>query len=336
MTPDSRWPRILWSGLPWRPLVGAVVLVAVVRQTGMGPFVAGVAALDVPALAWGAGLAAVTTAACAWRWHLVAGGLGVAIEVPPAIAACYRAQFLNTVLPGGILGDVHRGVRHGRVVGATGPALRAVAWERSAGQVVHLVLAAVVLLSLPSPLRLAVPTVVGTAAALLLVVVLVARRPRDPRPSWTGRLLAALREDVRCGLLVRRAWPGVLVASCVATIGHVATFVVAARAVGVGMPLAELLPLAVLVLVAAGLPLNLAGWGPREGVAAWSFAAAGAGATQGVATAVAYGALVLVANLPGLLVLLATSERGTVRRRRTGSVPPARGASVAAGGGPRG
>ena len=63
--------------------------------------------------------------------------------------------------------------------------------------------------------------------------------------------------------------------------------------------LATLLPLAVLVLVAAGLPLNLAGWGPREGMAAWAFAAAGLGAGQGVATAVAYGAMVLVANLPG-------------------------------------
>jgi uncharacterized membrane protein YbhN (UPF0104 family) len=298
-----------WSRLPWRSLAGAVVLVAVVRQTGSGPFVAGVRALDATTLAWGTALALVITVAGAWRWHLVARGLGVGIGVPAAVASCYRAQFLNTVLPGGILGDVHRGVLHGRAVGATGPALRAVAWERTAGQVVQLVLAVVVLLVLPSPLQQVVPVVAVPALVLLLAVALVARRPRDPRPSRTGRLLAAVHDDVRCGLLVRRAWPGVVVASCVATACHVATFVVAARAVGVTLPLAELLPLAVLVLVAAGLPLNLAGWGPREGMAAWCFAAAGAGAAQGVATAVAYGALVLVANLPGLLVLLAARER---------------------------
>jgi hypothetical protein len=57
-------------------------------------------------------------------------------------------------------------------------------------------------------------------------------------------------------------------------------------------------------LVVAGVPLNLAGWGPREGMAAWAFAAAGLGAGAGVATAVAYGAIVLVANLPGAVVLV--------------------------------
>ena len=73
-----------------------------------------------------------------------------------------------------------------------------------------------------------------------------------------------------------------------------ATYVVAARAVGVEAPVSTLLPLVLVVLVAAGLPLNLAGWGPREGMAAWAFAVAGLGAATGVATAVAYGAMVLV------------------------------------------
>ena len=40
-------------------------------------------------------------------------------------------------------------------------------------------------------------------------------------------------------------------------------------------------------------------------MAAWAFAAAGLGAATGVATAVAYGAMVLVASLPGVVVLLA-------------------------------
>ena len=55
----------------------------------------------------------------------------------------------------------------------------------------------------------------------------------------------------------------------------------------------QLVPLALLVLVAMGIPANVAGWGPREGVAAWAFAAAGLGASQGVATAVVYGVMVL-------------------------------------------
>ena len=58
------------------------------------------------------------------------------------------------------------------------------------------------------------------------------------------------------------------------------------------------------MLLAAALP-NVGGWGPREGVTAWAFAAAGLGASLGVATAVVYGVMVFVASLPGAAVLVA-------------------------------
>jgi hypothetical protein len=64
-----------------------------------------------------------------------------------------------------------------------------------------------------------------------------------------------------------------------------------------------MLPLALLAMLAMVLP-SVAGWGFREGAAAWVFGAAGLGAAQGVATAVVYGVLVLVASLPGALVLV--------------------------------
>jgi hypothetical protein len=70
-----------------------------------------------------------------------------------------------------------------------------------------------------------------------------------------------------------------------------------------------MLPLALLVLWAAALP-NVGGWGPREGVTAWAFAAAGLGAATGVAPAVAYGGRVVAASLPGAAVLLAVWVRG--------------------------
>ncbi len=49
---------------------------------------------------------------------------------------------------------------------------------------------------------------------------------------------------------------------------------------------------------------SVGGWGPREGVTAWAFGAAGLGASQGVTTAVVYGVMVLVATLPGAAVLV--------------------------------
>ena len=100
-----------------------------------------------------------------------------------------------------------------------------------------------------------------------------------------------------------------VVTSAVAMLGHLATFLVAARTAGATASLARLVPLTLLALLAMGLPANLGGFGPREGVAAWAFGAAGLTATQGVATAVVYGALVLVASLPGAVVLVARRIR---------------------------
>jgi glycosyltransferase 2 family protein len=64
-----------------------------------------------------------------------------------------------------------------------------------------------------------------------------------------------------------------------------------------------MLPIALIVLWAGVLP-SVGGWGPREGVTAWVFGAAGLGAGRGVATAVVYGVMVLVACLPGAAVII--------------------------------
>src|SRR5581483_7878037 len=97
----------------------------------------------------------VTTVCCAWRWTIVARGLGICLPLPAAVAAYYRSLFLNLTLPGG--GDGLRGVSHGRDVQDVGRALRAVVWERTAGQAVQAVSTVVLLLVLPSPVRSSMP-----------------------------------------------------------------------------------------------------------------------------------------------------------------------------------
>jgi uncharacterized membrane protein YbhN (UPF0104 family) len=137
------------------------------------------------------------------------------------------------------------------------------------------------------------------------VIVVLARVGAGAASGRLARVLRAARADLRAGLLARGVCGPVVLASTIVVAGHLATFVVAARTAGATAPLTELLPLTLLALLAMGVPANVAGFGPREGVAAWAFAAAGSTAAQGVATAVVYGALVLVAALPGAVVLLA-------------------------------
>ena len=181
---------------------------------------------------------------------------------------------------------------------SAGP-LRAVVWERSAGQAVQLVLALVVLLLVPSFVQPVMPLVAAALAVAAVVVVLLVRGLPRGGHSRLARTVRAARTDLREGVLARRAWPGIALASTVAVAGHLATFLIAARTAGVEASPVLLLPLAMLALVAMGVPTNIAGWGPREGVTAWAFGVAGLGAALGVTTAVVFGVLVLVASLPG-------------------------------------
>jgi glycosyltransferase 2 family protein len=291
----------------WGRLVGSVVaLAAVVWHLGASPFLDGFRTVDGRALAAAAGLGMLTTVCCAWRWKIVAGGLGVDLSLPAAVAAYYRSLFLNVTLPGGIVGDVHRGVSHGRAVSDVGRALRAVAWERVAGQIVQGVLTLVVFLALPSPVQSSIPLVAVAVVVAVVGVVLVAR-------VWS-----AAAGDIRDGLLARGAWPAIALASALVVCGHAVAFLIAARTAGVTAPPSQMLPLALLVMLVMVLP-SVGGWGPREGAAAWAFGAAGLGAELGVATAVVYGVMVFVACLPGGAVLVVSWFR---RSRLPGRTDP--------------
>ena len=301
----------------WARVAGSAVIFAVlIWRVGTGPFIDGVRTVDARVLAAAAGLGVLTTTCCAWRWKLVAGGLGVRLPLPAAVAAYYRSLFLNLTLPGGIVGDVHRGVSHGRDTNDVGRALRAVAWERLAGQVVQVVLTVVVLLMLPSPVHPYMPLVtVALVIAALPIALAVRARPRSGRSAW-GRIRSAAFGDIRHALLARRAWLGIAVASALVVCGHALTFLIAAQTAGATAPALRMLPLALIVMLVMVVP-SVAGWGPREGGAAWLFGAAGLGADQGVATAVVYGFMALVASLPGAGVLVVSWSRRTLNRRRT-------------------
>ena len=302
-----------------RVMAPVLVLAVLVWRVGTGPFVDGVRVVDGRALAEAAAIALLTTVCCAWRWKLVARGLGVDLSLPAAVAAYYRSQFLNVTLPGGVVGDVHRGVSHGREARDVGRGLRAVAWERSAGQAVQFVLTLVVLLMLPSPVSSVMPAVAIGAIVMALAVVLVARA----LPRGDGTVLARMRtaagRDIRDALLSRGAWRGIAVASAVVVAGHAVTFMIAARTAGSTAPASQMLPIALLAMTGMVLP-SAAGWGPREGVTAWAFGAAGLGVQQGVTTAVVYGVMVFVACLPGAVVLVVAWFR-RIRLPETSQTP---------------
>ncbi|WUC39781.1 lysylphosphatidylglycerol synthase domain-containing protein [Streptomyces sp. NBC_00557] len=287
-------------------LAGALILGALLWRLGTGVLVDGLRRIDTGTVLAALAIGVVTTVLSAWRWQLVARGLGIRLPLGAAVADYYRALFLNAALPGGILGDVHRAVRHGQSAGDLRRGVKAVVLERVAGQLALAALAVAVLPTLPSPVRAQArdfAPLAALAVAGALAVGLAVRMNRAPSRR-TGGLRAALGE-ARRGLFSRHGGPGIALSSAVVLAGHLAMFAVAARVAGSAASVAQLVPLAVLALVAMGLPLNVGGFGPREGVTAWAFGAAGLGASTGVAVAVVYGVLSFVASLPGVVVLAA-------------------------------
>ncbi|MFD1149574.1 lysylphosphatidylglycerol synthase transmembrane domain-containing protein [Saccharothrix hoggarensis] len=308
--------RRLW---PWLRLLGAVgILVALGWRLGADAFAAGLRAVDGRSVVAALGLGLLTTVCAAWRWRVIAHGLGLPLTLRAAVADYYRASLLNAVLPAGVLGDVHRAVSHGRRSGDVGRGVRAVLFERFAGQVVLVALA----LGLAGSALVDVP---GVPVAVLVAVLVVGAVGAAVGVACSARVRGALRTtwaDARAGLVNRRALPEVVALSAVAVAGHVALFVVAARAAGVEASTGRLVPLAVLALLVMAVPLNVGGFGPREAFLAVAFGTAGLGAAQGLTTGVVYGVLALVGSLPGVLTLVrrrpgrAGSEQVEVRPER--------------------
>ncbi|GAB7039506.1 MULTISPECIES: lysylphosphatidylglycerol synthase transmembrane domain-containing protein [Catenuloplanes] len=296
--------------LSWaKPVAGAAIIALLFWRLGSVAFLDSLRVLTWPTLLAAAGIGLLTTVFSAWRWCLTARGLGIRLPLRGAIADYYQALFLNATLPGGLLGDVDRAVRNGRDTGDVGRGVRAVVLERTAGQIMLFAVGAAVLIAHPG-LAVAVADMVSVSPALLAVLavgavpaagVVAVRLRRNP-----GRVRRAWRTatgDVRRGLLARRTWPGILLASAVVLGGHLATFLLAARAAGSVAPLGTLLPLLVTALLVMVLPVSIGGFGPREGFLAWAFATTGLGAAQGLTVAVVYGLFALVASLPGVAVL---------------------------------
>ncbi|MEV4642065.1 lysylphosphatidylglycerol synthase transmembrane domain-containing protein [Actinoplanes sp. NPDC049548] len=314
--------RSIWA---WVRLLGGVGILAVLLwRLGTGAFLDGLRVIDASALGTAFAIGVATTVLSAWRWCLVARGLGLRLSLRGAVADYYKALFINAALPGGVLGDVDRAVQHGREEGDVGRSVRAVVLERTAGQIVLLSVGLGVLVTVPSPVLAqlrehgrAVAVAAAVLAGVAVLLVAAVGRLRSGASRWARAARTALAE-IRAGLLARRNWPGIVLASTLVLAGHLATFVVAARAAGSHAPVLRLIPLMLLALLAMTLPVSIGGWGPREGVTAWAFGAAGLSAAQGLTIAVVYGLFAFVAALPGLVVIVSRAARGRAKAQAPG------------------
>ena len=243
------------------------------------------------------------------RWRLTAMRLGANLTFKGAVAEYYLAVLTNQLLPGGVLGDAARAVRHGRRVKAHGAALRAVIYERSAGQFALFLVMLAGLFSWPwiyGEGALAVEiagVVVLTAAACTVMLALLATGWRAE--TRAGQTVRNFLRDARHALIARDviARQGLYSFGILAT--YLACFYCAGRAIGLDLSILHIITLVPAVLFSMNMPLTISGWGVREATAAAIWRLAELAAVDGVAVSVSYGAIVLLSALPGLAVLSA-------------------------------
>jgi len=264
----------------------------------------------------------------ALRWRLTAAQLGQPLPWSNAIGEYYLSQLINLTMPGGILGDASRAVRQRHQVGML-RAAQAVMIERLVGQfaLFGVLFSGFVIVTL-RPGTLILPAwlaeviawlAIGSAGLLVIggLLCLV--------PGILSRMAGGFLVAIRLGLLARGVWPRQLGLSLAIVACNLGSFAFCAAATGTDLPLAAVVTVLPLILIAMLIPVSVGGWGLREGAAATIWPVMGAGAEAGIAASIAFGFVILAASLPGLWVLMTRLRRVGPDAPTSGPVLPGRG-----------
>jgi glycosyltransferase 2 family protein len=251
------------------------------------------------------------------RWRFTAHRLGHAISLPIAVREYYLGSFLNQIMPGGMAGDAFRAYRN-KTEGEGGwkrPAA-AVLLERLSGQMAFFALTGIGLAVWPLipgdhlPKEFATLTWGCVAIALAATGVAIglgkARLParlRGLKPELTAAFCKDGAFAIQAGLSMT------IVAS------YVATFFIAASAVGTPLPAFAAVTIIPLCLLTMLIPVSVGGWGTREAAAASLWPLLGFTSAQGFSASVLYGMFSLIGVAPVGLYLTFTWLLARGRKR---------------------
>ncbi|MBM4292760.1 MAG: glycosyltransferase [Deltaproteobacteria bacterium] len=298
--------RLLWGPLRWLAVGGLLAW-----AWGSGLLAQGWAAASrlspltlAAALGWMWG--GVTLGALRWLCLLRAFGLHAP---PPLLAArlCYEGLFYNTLAPGAVGGDVLRA----HWLRALDPARSSAHYAVTLGErVMGLVSLGLLCATGAGGGLTAGGAAAGGAAALCALAALASAPPLAARalPRAPRLLAAPLAQVAAC----RPSW--VALALLVNTLGHLTSFallVALAADLGVTLSAAEWLVSLSVGLLAANLPLSVAGVGPREASLVWALGRYGV--PEGAALALSLSSLAVLLALAALGGLLHAAAPGGAR-----------------------
>ncbi|UEM20139.1 flippase-like domain-containing protein [Skermanella mucosa] len=287
--------------------LSGLLLWLLLRQTDLEALAGRLAGVDPLWLAAAFALTVVQVVLISWRWAFIMAGLGAAIGTARALRINLAAFFLGQALPTSIAGDVWRVWRLRALGHGVGTAVRGVLVDRTTALLglVAVVLATgpALLARMPDPaMRWGLLAGLGIGIALLALALTADRLPG----RWLPGRLAGVAEFGRTvrGLLARplTAVPIVGVSALVHLLAG-ATMWLIARGLDVPVGLVDCLVLMPPIVLVAGMPLSIAGWGLREGAVVAVFGLAGVPVDGALLMSILFGAMLLLVSLPGGLFL---------------------------------
>lgn len=246
-----------------------------------------------------------STAVSVFRWQLVMRNLGFGQSPAFYWSSYFKAMFFNQGLPTSVGGDALRVLD----VAARGfrrrDALAAVVIDRLIGLAALLLLAFAAHLVDPSLLPAPVyRSIVWMLAAALagFVALAFAGRLHWLRHRPRLKLVVAVSNRLRQSLSAQRFL--LCAASLLVPLLAMLGFFAAGRALGLRYDLLTYFAIVPPALVLTVVPVSIAGWGVREGALVALFSLIGADKTAVLMMSLAYGMMLVVVSLPGLVVFL--------------------------------
>jgi uncharacterized membrane protein YbhN (UPF0104 family) len=316
IAPETRAARP-WLARALRMGFGLGLLLATLSLIDRSQLLTRALSLDPRYLALGVAIALPQLCLCALRWQFTAHRLGVPLAFRDALREYALSIAVNLVVPLGVLGDALRVARHERRMrrsrGATGrtplsAALHTVIVERGVGQlVVSLWALAALPLWFERPAGVRAASFVCAFGAFALALRWAARSPEPVQGRVLSTLRRLLRDLVRAFSEPRAALIQIVLSTGI-VLSLVAQLYCALGALSLSLPPRAALQIFPFVLLSMAVPFSFAGFGPREAATAALYHAAQLSHADGVAFALAYGVLALLAAVPGML-LFAVSRR---------------------------
>tara|TARA_B100000686_G_scaffold70035_1_gene75877 strand:- start:776 stop:1744 length:969 start_codon:yes stop_codon:yes gene_type:complete len=252
------------------------------------------------------------------RWRLTAGRLGAHLSRRAALSEYYFGSLVNQILPGGVLGDAGRALRHGHSLRSYGEsdglgmAARAVIFERASGQIVLFVFMLIGFFFWPTgsqekvfSFQTGLSVLLFVMIFLILIYVLI---KGVLKASSIGQFAIKFFQEARYTLLAGDVIFKQLSYSLIVLASYLFCFYCAAQAIDIEIALFELVALVPVVLFSMTIPITIAGWGVREASAAAIWGLAELPVVDGVAISVTYGIIVLISALPGIFFVISSKN----------------------------